>query len=336
MPAFQVAYGLQIAVEAPIPGLLSQPKQRRPDIHIRLKGDSTDLPLFFDSASGFSRLGANSGERAEAKLRVVALAAGQYYGLTYPDGVRFAVERGGREIWGDWPDGYALEDACTYLVGPIMAFALRLQGVTCLHASAIAVEGRAIVLMGAAGSGKSTTAAAFAKMGFPVLVDDVVALSEKGDRPFVQPGYPRVNLWPDSVRELFGSEEALPPITPTWGKRFLPLDPDGNYRFQAEALPLGGIYVLGDRNDTLATTRFERATGSSALMLLVANAYGNHFLDEQMQTRDLGVFARVAAQIPIHKVRPPDQPRSLYALCEAIAASARGIEQERIPGAARQ
>ena len=108
-------------------------------------------------------------------------------------------------------------------MGPVIAFTLRLRGVTCLHASCVAVDDRAIALLGRPGAGKSTTAAAFAQLGYSVLSDDVVVLDDRNGQFRVQPGYPRVNLWPDSVHALFGSEDALPPITPTWGKRYLSL-----------------------------------------------------------------------------------------------------------------
>src|SRR5690348_16585408 len=103
-----------------------------------------------------------------------------------------------------------------------MGFVLRLRGALCLHASSVAVGDSAVALVGLPGAGKSTTAAAFACAGFSVLSDDVVALADEGPQFYVHPGYPRVNLWPDSVQELFGSEDALPRITPTWDKRYLP------------------------------------------------------------------------------------------------------------------
>ena len=42
-----------------------------------------------------------------------------------------------------------------------MGFVMLLRGIVCLHASAIAIDDEAIALLGPAGSGKSTTAAAF-------------------------------------------------------------------------------------------------------------------------------------------------------------------------------
>jgi len=255
-------------------------------------------------------------------LRVRMLPGGKYWGLFYKDGVRFAVERQGREVWADWPENYTFEDACTYLLGPVMGFVLRIRGTVCLHASAAALGDCAIALMGLAGAGKSTTAAAFACAGFPVLSDDVVALAGKGGQILVQPGYPRVNLWPDSVRALFGSEDALPRITPTWDKRYLPLGQNG-YRFASEPLPLGAIYILEPSDMAVTAPVVEEVSGEQAFMALVANTYVNYLLDQDMRRDEFDVLGRVFAGIPIRRVRIPMQPSAVFDLCEAIAADAK-------------
>ena len=330
MSVSHLAYGLRIEANIPLPSLTAQSKQQAVDVRIQLKDSEEFLSEFPDASSDFCYSSVNSDAAGQLNLRVRMLAGGKYYGFFYGDGARFAVERGGREIRGDWPRDYSLEDACTYLIGPVMAFALRLRGLTCLHASAIAIDNHAIALMGVPGSGKSTTATAFAKMGFPVLSDDVVVLTDGRDSLLVQPGYPRLNLWPDSVRELFGSEDALPRITPTWDKRYLQLDPDGRYRFQASPLRLGGVYILGDRETGLTAPEIEDVTGNGALMLLLANGYGNYLLNDEMQKRDLEVLSRVADQVPVRRVRPPDRPSKVYALCEAIASNARETSRNRM------
>lgn len=331
----QRAYGLQIEADVPIPGLLAQPEQQRVDLRVRLNENPPFLSPTFDSLANFYYPGTNSGDHAESNLRVAMLAEGQYHGFFYADGARFAIQRSGLEIWADWPSGYAFEDACTYLVGPVMAFALRLRGETCLHASAIAVGNRAIALIGSPGAGKSTTAAAFAKLAFPVLSDDVVVLTGPDDSPLVQPGYPRLNLWPDAVRLLLGSQEALPRITPTWDKRYMQLDPHGDYRFQSSPLPLGAVYILGDRQAGLSAPAIENVAGSHALMLLLGNTYGNYLLNEQMQRRDFELLSHIAAQVPVRHVRPPADPSKVYAFCEAIASNAREIPQPSVSCSAK-
>jgi hypothetical protein len=252
------------------------------------------------------------------------LSGGDYFGFFYSDGVRFAVERRGREVWGDWPENYTLEDACTYLLGPVIGFVLRLRGMTCLHASAVAVGKHAIALVGLPGAGKSTAAAAFARCGFSVIADDVVALTDNGENFLVQPGYPRVNLWPDSVRSLFGSEEALPQITPTWDKRYMALG-DNGLGFAAKALPLGAIYFLGERELALAAPIVEEVAGGNALAGLVANTYVNYLLDRDMRSREFDVLGRVVDGIPIRRVRPQADPSTVFHLCEAIVTDARRV-----------
>jgi hypothetical protein len=319
-----VLYGLRIAANLPLPGLPVRSDSDLIDVWIRLKEETAPATVFSDPPGDYFYSSPISGAKGESVLRVGMLASGKYFGFFYSDGARFAVEREGREVWADWPENYTLEDAATYLIGPVMGFVLRLRGVTCLHASAIAMDDRAIVLFGLPGAGKSTTAAAFALRGFSVLSDDVAALADHGARFLVQPGYPRVNLWPDSARALFGSEDALPRITPAWDKRYLALDRDGR-RFQPEPLPLGAIYILGEREPGLAAPVVEKFAGCEAFTTLVANTYVNYLLDRDMRTREFDVLSRVVAGVLVRRVRPTADPAKIFALCEAIAADARRL-----------
>lgn len=325
MSVHHLIYGLRIAANRAIPGLmpLVEPDAEF-DLRVWLKSTPAFPPGASNSPADFFYTSPGRDDAGQPALRVARLAGGACFGLFYSDGARFAVDREGREIWADWPEGYALEDAATYLVGPVMGFVLRLRGIIPLHASAIAVEDQAIALVGAPGAGKSTTAAAFAHRGFAVLSDDVVALEDGGDRFLVAPGYPRVNLWPDSVRTLLGSEDALPRITPTWGKHYLPLDQNGR-RFQSKQLPLGAVYFLGERDPHLTAPLIEEVAAGEALITLVANTYVNYLLDREMRHREFDLLSRLVAGIPIRRIRPSADPSGVLAMCDAIANDARRV-----------
>lgn len=316
-------YGLRLATNKPLPGIPSQRISERAHVRIELESKrqfpTTPTGLAEDY---YNSLDASPG--CEAKLRVGLFPDRQHFGLFYGDGARFAVDRWGSEVWADWPENYTLEDACTYLVGPVMGFVLRLRGTVSLHASAVAVADRAIALVGPPGSGKSTTAAAFACCGFSVLSDDIVALSGERGQCFVQPGYPRVNLWPNSVCRLFGSEKALPHITPTWDKRYLPLGENG-YRFASNPLPLGAIYILDSRDSALTAPTIEEISGKEAFMALVANTYVNYLLDQDMRRTEFEVLSRVVSEIPLRRVCAPEEPSAIFGLCEAIADDAKRV-----------
>lgn len=324
MPAIHSVYGLGIGSEVPLPGLSLRPESQIVDVRIRLKDRSAFPAKLSFSSSDLIFVSPSLDARGNPNLTVARLPGNRHIGFFYDDGTQFVVDDQGREVCADWPDALTLEDACTYLLGPVIAFVLRLRGVTCLHASAVALGDRAIALFGLAGAGKSTTAAAFALQGFSVLSDDVAVVTDQGDRFLIQPGYPRINLWPDSVRTLFGPEAALPRITPTWNKQYLALDGNG-YRFQSSPLPVGAIYILGERETDLTAPTIEEVSGREALMMLVANTYVNYLLDRDMRAREFDVLSRLLTGVPVRRVRPAADPSQSIAVCKSIMADAKRL-----------
>src|SRR5262249_39321801 len=129
-------------------------------------------------------------------LLVEILGDGAYLRVTYADETEFVIDRFGSAIFASWPDASTLEDTCVYLLGPISGLMLRLRGIPCLHAATVAVGDSAFALVGGPGAGKSTMAAAFARRGVPILADDLSALVDQGRQFLVQPGPPRLFLWP--------------------------------------------------------------------------------------------------------------------------------------------
>lgn len=239
--------------------------------------------------------------------------------LLYGEGAEFIIDLAGGEIWTTWSEELTLEDAATFLLGPVLGLVLRMGGVTCLHASAVAVGERAIVLVGASGAGKSTTAAAFAKLGYPILSDDIVALVEHRNTFLVQPAYPRIRLWSKSVDILYGKPDALPrivPTHPTWDKRYL--DPTLGLQFQEEPLPLGAIYLLGSRTAEPAAPYIEPVPTQQALMSLIANTYANVLLDKEMRTREFKCLSQVVGLVPVRRVRAHAEQAYLSKLCDVI------------------
>ena len=323
MAAFHVVYGLRVEANGILPGLPVQCNSSSLDVQIQLKS-GWPFPSTVADVDGNIYESSDRVAGGQSNLSVGLFLGGLYFGFFYGDGARFAVDGHGREVWADWPENYSLEDACTYLVGPVLGFVMRLRGTVCLHASGVAVDSRAIALVGLPGVGKSTTAAAFACCGFPVLSDDVVALTDLTSQFLVEPGYPRINLWPDSVRRLFQSEDALPRITPTWDKRYLPLGQNG-YHFASTPLPLGAIYVLDSREPTLTAPIVEAVSRKEALLTLVANTYVNYLLDQNMRRTEFDVLSRVVSGIPVRRVRPPAGPSAILDLCGAIADDARRV-----------
>jgi len=242
---------------------------------------------------------------------------GNFYRFTYADKTEFVVDRAGREIWTTWLEPLTLEDTATYLLGPVMGFVLLLRGLVCLHASAIVVNGAAVAFVGPAGSGKSTTAAAFATRGFSVLAEDVVTLDDRNDRFFVWPAYPCIRLWPASAATLYGSQSALPPLTPNWDKCYLDLTQSAG-QFEGEPRRLTAIYLLEERSDDPHAPFVQPLDAAAGMISLVANTYGTKLLDKQMRAREFDLLSRVLAHVPLRRVTPHTDASRLTELCDCL------------------
>jgi hypothetical protein len=239
-----------------------------------------------------------------------------YLRLAYFDGTQFWLDREGREIWATWPGNLEIEDTATYLLGPVLGILLRLRGVTCLHASAVAFGETAVAFVGSEGAGKSTTAAALARHGHAILSDDVVALAERDGSFFVHPAYPYLCLWPESVESLYGSRDALPQFSSNYEKRCLSLGKQ-ELRFAERALPLAAIYILGDRRGDPAPL-VEELAPQRAFLALVANTFATNTLDSGMRAKEFEILARLVPSIPIRALSAHHDATRLPDLCDLL------------------
>ena len=309
-------YGLGILADKIIPGVPASPIR---SVDVRISFGS--LPAWIHEVSPTqietSYIAEQTDECGNPVLRVFRVREGKYFRFCYSDQTEFLVDDRGTEIWGKWPEPLTLEDAATYLLGPVMGFVMLLRGIVCLHASAVAVGDVALALLGPAGSGKSTTAAAFSDRGYRILAEDVVTLDDRIDNFLVRPAYPCIRLWPASVKALYGTETHLPKLTPNWEKRYLDLTerPD---QFQSAPLRLGAIYHLGQRRDDPEAPMIKALDRSEGLISLIANTYATKLMDKQMRAREFELLTRVLNNIPLRHVTPHTNTLRIPELCNRI------------------
>ncbi len=250
----------------------------------------------------------------DVNLQIWTLADGAYFQFCYSDGTQFLISKDTKEVWASSPEPLTLEDTLAYFLGPIMGFILRLRGTLGLHASSIVYGGKAFALLGFAGAGKSTTAAAFAKLGLKILSDDLSALEIRDGMYWVQPGYPYVRLWPQSAEILFGSGDALPRLTPNWEKCYFDLMPSAS--FQTQSVPLAAIYFLEDRNQ--AEPMISSLAPAEGFIMMTANTNANYLLTKEMRAKEFAVLEHLVKQVPLRRVRPHTDSSRLNALCQLI------------------
>lgn len=324
MSFFYHVSGLLLCSSRPIKGLVALPATRAVDAQVWLGLMPRWLNETVLSDQQCWYVSTAQDEHGEPALTIWQLADGDYFRLKYNDSTEFIIDQAGTQVWAVWPEPLTLEDTATYLLGPVLGFVLRLRGLVCLHASAIAIGDGAIALLGPAGAGKSTTAAAFAELGYPVLSDDLVPLQEEGESFLVQPGYPCLRLWPKSVHALYGASDVLPRLTPNWDKRYLDLTANG-YQFHTQPLPLAAIYLLGERRTDPATPCITAVASHAGFITLVANTHGNLLLDKAMRAQEFQLLGRVVKHVPLRRVTPHADLASLSRLSQAILDDFRGL-----------
>ncbi|NDJ60967.1 MAG: hypothetical protein GYB67_07570 [Chloroflexi bacterium] len=241
-------------------------------------------------------------------------------GLRYRSGVDFVLAADGSKIWALRSPPLSHEYALVYLLNPVLGFALRLHQQACLHASGFLVDDHVVLLCGASGMGKSTTAGYFAGQGHTVITDDIAviknAANAHGNGFVVMPGYPLMRLYQKSAQAVVKTAGTLARIAPEWNKNYLNLQTDG-YHFADTAAPLGVIYVIAGRAEE---PRIEPLPPTHALMTLSQQGYPQMLLTAAWRADDFRFFAAVAAAIPVRRLILPDRFEQLPDLYEVLRA----------------
>ena len=324
-------FGLHLRSNLPLPGVNpdnSSTESCEVELHLGLRPYSNKENS--RRSEELTYASADTNAAGEPALRIFKVDEGVFVRLAYEDGTQFWLDGKRKNIWATWPPESCIENTASYLLGPILGLLLRLRGVTCLHASAVAFEDRSVAFVGQTGAGKSTTAAAFAQQGYGVISDDIVALVEREGALYAMPAYPHLCLWPESVGMLYDSPEALPRLMPDWDKRRLTLGEEGT-RFESRCLPLGAIYVLSERRPDPAPY-IEAIRPQNALLALVADTYANKILDREMRAREFAILGRLVTTVPVRRVYPHEDPTRLAELCRVVRED---LESLDLPGIAQ-
>ena len=241
---------------------------------------------------------------------------GDGYLFEYGEGARFWVSAEATRIRATWTSPLVAADAATFLLGPVLAFALRLRGTIPLHASGAVIDGRAVLFVGPAGAGKSTAAAALGRLGHAVVSDDVVPIDLAGPSVLARPGYPRLSLWRDAADAVFGRDGAVSPVSAVYDKRAIDLHAVG-VRFSHEPVPIETIFVLGERFSGTGTARVPMSR-RAGVMALVANTFGAYLLDRDLRVREFDVVSAAAQRVTFCELRLGDRLGDVARSCSEL------------------
>lgn len=138
------------------------------------------------------------------------------------------------------------EDAALrlFVLGAGLGVLLDRLGYLVFHASGVAVGNRAVGFLGGKGMGKSTLAAQFNLAGFPLISDELFAITFGSDgQPMVHPGPQQFRLWSDALECWGGNLKSAVRVRTGLDKFTVP----GICKIDG-AVPLAIAYVLSAGN----------------------------------------------------------------------------------------
>ncbi|HAP99851.1 MAG TPA: serine kinase [Rhodospirillum rubrum] len=232
----------------------------------------------------------------------------------------------GRVITIDPQAGVVASAVRQYLLGTAFGVLCHQRGLLPLHASCVAINGRAVAIAGASGAGKSSLAAALVRLGYPLLGDDVCVIdASEINAPHVLPAIPRLKLWRD-VLDTFG----------------LIVDPaarilEGIDKYQAQALadrppppppqvplPLGVVYYL-DQAESPDDEGFHAIRGAERAAALAGAVYRRKMgLAMGLLPQIFTATMTVGALVPGHRLLRHGDLSGLDALARSVAARQEG------------
>ncbi len=240
------------------------------------------------------------------------------------------VSRDGRRIAGRLLNG-ALQDVLqSYILSHVISFALLKLGMEPLHSTAVAIDGGAVGFMGDSGFGKSTLGAAFLQHGHPVLTDDLLIVRKESGGVYAYPGHPRVKLFPEIARALFGQRVNAMFRDPYSLKVAIPVDPE---LITPGAIPLRAVYVI---RPTAAGSHSERVTIRSlnprrAFLDLITNTVNTVVTEPDRLARQFDQAGWLCTSIPVKSLSYPRHLSRLAAVVEAVRSDL--AVQQRMRGA---
>lgn len=216
----------------------------------------------------------------------------------------FVVDERGDQISSPAASGIAVANIGSLLYG-LCPKLLSLRGRTVLHASAVAIDGRAIAFSGHSGAGKTTTAHALVRAGATLICEDKLVLHHDaaGDPNVFSTSEQALRRWVERAAVELAAGKTVscapldaPPIGPAARLReigFVSAERRGLLR-HVEALPVSAVHAAG-------------AVFSNTF-------HGSDSAEDWV--RQLKASSHIARRIDAYQVSMPD---GLEVLCAAVA-----------------
>ena len=193
------------------------------------------------------------------------------------------------------------------LLGTVLAIALNQRGTVTLHGASALINGRAVIFLGAKGEGKSTFMGYLKSLGYPIITDDICAVSQqKGKSNSIHPSYPSMKLWPDALDFLGYAEDDHERVHPMLRKRRVDLDQS----FHTSTEEIDAIILIKSGPDI----KLKRVAGARCVPQIIPHVIMNRFPENQPGALQKMLFSQIVGLTSIVPVYELTRPRDLCLL----------------------
>ena len=210
----------------------------------------------------------------------------------------YVVEPDGSSIAGAPPSGPVWRWE-RLVLAQALPLAAALQGLELLHASAIALDGRAYAITGPSSTGKTSTAFHALRLGGKLVTDDVLALEVRNGVPTAFPGSTVARVDPEQMRAMpVERRRELGEVVARGEKHHLAVA--GARR----PLPLGAVYHLVRPVATVRRISITADDPPDPLSIL-GNAFLTYLRSPGRLRLQLDVCAAIIERVPLRRVEVP-------------------------------
>jgi hypothetical protein len=233
--------------------------------------------------------------------------------VSWSDLFDFVVSRDGARIDVYCEPTESAEPVYTYLISQVISVALLQKQIESLHASAVAFNGCALVLIGDSGYGKSTLTAALLRAGAQLITDDLLVLQEHDGHYDVAPGAFRLKLDPGTAGSL-GLRWTGVPMADGSGKFVYMLDES---MCTTASLRIDRILLL---QPDAQKARLEAVQIADAIRELLAATFNPLHTDPERLTRLLHDAQKIARTTRIERLHVPRDLKNIDQVVALISS----------------
>jgi hypothetical protein len=237
-------------------------------------------------------------ETVDPTLRVRCSRLPDGFRLDFDDTGIFDIVEGGQVI--EWTAGRSpsLELVRADLLGGVFSLVLHLQGLLCLHSSAVVIADGALAFLAQKGTGKSTLASALCAVGATLVTDDLLPI-HPAEPVTAWPSMPAVRLLPDSASHLGYARRSTHPTTGKYHVNALP-----QAQIEMRRVPLAALYELVPvpPSDGVRAARRIRVNGAAAVATLLRHIGTGTAVGSAEAMNLFSRAADVARSVPVYRL----------------------------------